>query len=55
VIHLWQSFSAKWATTFLISVWSIILIFTAVAIWKLYKTSKTIDLKPLKRRPRTTA
>ena len=43
VLHLWASFSARWATTFLISVWSVILLFTGIAIWKLYKASR--DLK----------
>ena len=46
VLRLWASFSAKWATTILISVWSIILISTGIAIWKLYKASRTINLKP---------
>jgi H+/gluconate symporter-like permease len=55
VIHLWQRFSAKWATTVLIGVWSAILVFTAVAIWKLYKTSRKMDIKPLKRRPKAAA
>jgi membrane protein YqaA with SNARE-associated domain len=47
VIHLWQRFSAKWATTVLIGVWSAILVFTAVAIWKLYKASRTMDVHPM--------
>jgi membrane protein YqaA with SNARE-associated domain len=46
VLHLWASFSAKWATTILISIWSIILISTGIAIWKLYKASRTIGLNP---------
>jgi membrane protein YqaA with SNARE-associated domain len=51
VIHLWQRFSAKWGTTILIALWTIILVFTAIAIWKLYKASKTMNLKALKRSP----
>lgn len=47
VIRLWQSFSAKWATTILITVWSVILVFTGIAIWKLYQTSRSIKLNPL--------
>jgi membrane protein YqaA with SNARE-associated domain len=57
-LRLWTSFSAKWATTILITLWSVILIFTAIAIWKLYKTSKQMDLKPIRRprrRPVTTS
>ncbi|HEV2709857.1 MAG TPA: VTT domain-containing protein [Edaphobacter sp.] len=42
VLHLWSRFSAKWATTILIVVWTGILIGCAVAFWKLYKTSKTV-------------
>jgi membrane protein YqaA with SNARE-associated domain len=45
-LHLWSSFNAKWATTILIALWSIILIFTAIAIWRLYKTSRNLKLAP---------
>jgi uncharacterized membrane protein YdjX (TVP38/TMEM64 family) len=48
VLHLWTSFSAKWATTILITLWSIIILFTAIAFWRLYKTSRTIHLNPTK-------
>jgi membrane protein YqaA with SNARE-associated domain len=40
VLHFWNSFSAKWATTILITLWSVILLFTAIAFWRLYKTSR---------------
>jgi membrane protein YqaA with SNARE-associated domain len=46
VLHLWSDFSKKWATPVLITFWTIILIFTAVGIWKLYQTSRTLKLKP---------
>ena len=46
VLRLWSHFSAKWATTILITLWSIILIFTAIAIWKLYQTSRSFNLSP---------
>jgi membrane protein YqaA with SNARE-associated domain len=49
VLHLWARFSDKWATSILIALWSIILIFTAIAIWKLYQTSREINLTPGKR------
>jgi membrane protein YqaA with SNARE-associated domain len=50
-LQLWSHFSAKWATTILISLWTIIILFTIVAIWRLYKTSRTMNLKPsLKRK-----
>jgi membrane protein YqaA with SNARE-associated domain len=45
-LQLWSHFSAKWATTILISLWTIIILFTIVAIWRLYKTSRTMNLKP---------
>jgi membrane protein YqaA with SNARE-associated domain len=43
VIHLWNQFSAKWGTTFLTVVWISIVLFTAIAIWRLYKVSR--DMK----------
>jgi len=49
VLRLWDSFNAKWATTILIALWSVILIFTAIAIWKLYRTSREFNLTPRKR------
>jgi membrane protein YqaA with SNARE-associated domain len=48
VLHFWNSFSAKWATTILITLWSVILIFTAIAFWRLYKTSRNLNLNPSK-------
>ena len=48
-LHLWASFSAKWATPVLIVLWSVILIFSAIAFWKLYKTSKEMKLVPARR------
>jgi membrane protein DedA with SNARE-associated domain len=47
VIHLWQRLSARWGTTILIVVWTLILAFTAIAIWQLYKTSRKMKLQPL--------
>jgi membrane protein YqaA with SNARE-associated domain len=43
VLHLWNLFSAKWATTILIVLWTAILISCAIAFWKLYKTSRTVS------------
>lgn len=42
VLHLWSHFSAQWATTILIVIWTTILISCAIAFWKLYKTSKSV-------------
>jgi membrane protein YqaA with SNARE-associated domain len=44
VLHLWNAFSQKWATTILIVIWSIILVSCAIAFWKLYKTSRTVNI-----------
>jgi membrane protein YqaA with SNARE-associated domain len=42
VLNLWNRFSAKWATTFLIVIWAAILISCAIAFWRIYKTSRTV-------------
>jgi membrane protein YqaA with SNARE-associated domain len=47
VIHIWQHLSARWGTTILIVVWTVILGFTAIAIWQLYQTSRKMKLQPL--------
>jgi len=54
-IHLWSRFSDKWAATILIVLWSVILIFMAIAFWKLYKTSKQMNLAPTRRLSRKPA
>ena len=41
-LRLWNHFSARWANTILITLWSIILLFTLIAIWRLYKTSRAL-------------
>jgi membrane protein YqaA with SNARE-associated domain len=43
VLRLWAHFSAKWATPVLITLWSVILVFTIIAIWRLYKTSRHLS------------
>ena len=49
VVHLWSQFSAEWGTRILIGLWTFIAIFTAIAIWRLIKTSRELDIKPGKR------
>ena len=44
VLHLWNAFSQKWATTILIVIWSTILISCGIAFWKLYKTSRSVGI-----------
>ena len=46
VLRLWSHFTSKWGVTILVVLWTIILGFTVWGIWKLYKTSKTMHLKP---------
>jgi membrane protein YqaA with SNARE-associated domain len=46
VLHLWNKLSAQYATTVLIVIWAAILISCAIAIWKLYKTSRTLRAHP---------
>ena len=55
VLHFWSRFSAKWGTPVLIGLWAFILIFTAIAIWRLVKTSRELDMHPTKRLRKQTA
>jgi membrane protein YqaA with SNARE-associated domain len=47
VIRLWNQFSARWGTTFLSVLWAVIILFTAIAIWRLYQASRETKLNPL--------
>jgi membrane protein YqaA with SNARE-associated domain len=49
VIHFWNQFSARWGTPVLIVLWTLILGFTGIAIWRLVKTSRELNLQPGKR------
>ena len=42
VLHLWNQFSDRWAVTILIVFWSVIIVFTAIGIWKLIQTSRSV-------------
>jgi membrane protein YqaA with SNARE-associated domain len=46
VLRFWNAFSQKWATTILVVLWSFILIGCAVAFWRLYKTSRGMNVGP---------
>jgi hypothetical protein len=46
VLHLWNRFSARWATTILVVLWTTILVSCAIAIWKIYKTSRSVGSRP---------
>jgi membrane protein YqaA with SNARE-associated domain len=45
-LRLWNQFSDRWAETILITVWSVIILFTAIGIWKLVQTSRAVKLRP---------
>ena len=42
VIHLWNHISDRWATTFLVVIWSVILVGCGVAFWRIYSTRKSL-------------
>ena len=46
VLHLWRRFTDKWGEPVLIGLWIFILLFVGIAFWRLYRTSKTVDLRP---------
>jgi membrane protein YqaA with SNARE-associated domain len=46
ILRLWNAFSEKWATTFLVAVWTVILVGCAIAFWKLYQTSRSVTAHP---------
>jgi membrane protein YqaA with SNARE-associated domain len=48
VIRLWNQFSARWGTPVLSVLWAVIILFTAIAIWKLYQASRETKLNPVK-------
>lgn len=43
ILRLWGHFSAKWATTILIVLWSVILLSAGIAFWKLYRASRSVS------------
>lgn len=46
VLGLWARFSARWATTVLSVFWAVTVLFVGFGIWKLYRTSKQVQLRP---------
>ena len=45
VLSIWAHFSERWGTIILIVLWSVILLFTGIGIWQLYRTSRSMDLR----------
>lgn len=42
VLRLWSMFSRRWAVPILAGVWTVILVFAGIALWRLYRTSRDI-------------
>ena len=42
ILRLFEKLSDKWATTILVTVWSVILLGCGIAFWRIYKTSKSL-------------
>ncbi len=45
IVRLWNGLSAKYATPFLIVLWTLIAVSCAIAFWQLYKTSRTVGVR----------
>jgi membrane protein YqaA with SNARE-associated domain len=43
ILRLWNHISARYSTTILVIVWTVIALSCAIAFWRLYKTSHTIN------------
>lgn len=42
VLHMWNMFTRKWGVPILIAIWSVILISVAIALWKIYQTTRAV-------------
>lgn len=51
VLRFWNHFTARWGQPVLIILWSGILLSVGYAFWKLYRTSRAVDLRPLQNPP----
>ena len=49
VVGLWSRFSAQWGTRILIGLWTFMLVFAGIAIWRLIKTSRELEMETGKR------
>jgi membrane protein YqaA with SNARE-associated domain len=45
VLHLWQSFTARWGDSILIGIWTFIVLFAGYAFFKLYRTSRRVGMR----------
>ena len=46
VLRLWNRFSRRWGAPILIGIWITILVFVAIALWRLYNTSREMRSSP---------
>jgi len=44
VLRLWNHFSARWGVPVLVALWAFLAVFTAIALWRVYRTAR--ELKP---------
>jgi membrane protein YqaA with SNARE-associated domain len=44
ILRLWNALSAKYATPVLIIIWTVIIVSSVIAFWKLYKTSRAVGV-----------
>ncbi len=42
ILQLWNHFSARWANTILVIIWTTVTISVVIGLWNLYKTSRTL-------------
>ncbi|SFS20717.1 membrane protein DedA, SNARE-associated domain [Granulicella pectinivorans] len=45
VLSLWAKFSQRWAVPFLVTLWSVIIVFCVIAFVRIYKTSKSVNVR----------
>lgn len=55
VLHIWTAFTDRWGTPILIVLWTVILLFTGIGIWRLYRSSRGMNLHGPQRLPHTLA
>ncbi|HEY4355458.1 MAG TPA: VTT domain-containing protein [Acidobacteriaceae bacterium] len=53
VLHIWTAFTDRWGTPILIVLWTVILLFTGIGIWRLYRSSRGMNLQGTQRLPHT--
>jgi membrane protein YqaA with SNARE-associated domain len=44
ILHLWNGISEKYATPFLIAIWTLIIAGCGIAFWQIYRTSRKVNV-----------